>query len=269
MNDVVPRIARQDLSETLPHCHALTLRTSRHVYVGQGIGHLGVLGRELIFKCLGQAAGLGFDDRGRVVRHEPAQTWRGAAGPQVTRAVEGVQPSVVQHRRVPDVVKPGGRDEQIPIGGRQSMGDRFGSLCDCDDVTPTVRVDVEKQRCLGCGGADIDGRGHTTTVRPGRGRTECRRPGAAGARFVEARCLAMGDVRVTRWRRYGHDRLYVNSEQGEQLGWHDLTTGATHVAARDHSSRSVGKSPRWVDAQGSAAATEGELRFSRRHTRLL
>ena len=36
-------------------------------------------------------------------------------------------------------------------------------------------------------------------------------------------------IRVVRWRRYGHDRLYVNADDGQQLGWHDLTKGHTHV----------------------------------------
>ena len=36
-------------------------------------------------------------------------------------------------------------------------------------------------------------------------------------------------IRVVRWRRYGHDRLYVNAADGQQLGWHDLTKGHTHV----------------------------------------
>ena len=30
-------------------------------------------------------------------------------------------------------------------------------------------------------------------------------------------------IRVVRWRRDGHDRLYVNATDGQQLGWHDLT----------------------------------------------
>ena len=69
---------------------------------------------------------------------------------------------------------------------------------------------------------------------------------------------AMGDIRVTRWRRYGHDRLYVNSEQGEQLGWHDLSTGATHVASQDREPDVREAIGRWRDAQ-SAATTPADL----------
>jgi len=35
----------------------------------------------------------------------------------------------------------------------------------------------------------------------------------------------MGELRVTRWRRYGKDRLYVNNEAGQRVGWVDLLTG--------------------------------------------
>ena len=38
---------------------------------------------------------------------------------------------------------------------------------------------------------------------------------------------------MTRWRRYGHDRFYADSEQGEQLGWHDLRSGATLVVTHE------------------------------------
>jgi hypothetical protein len=35
----------------------------------------------------------------------------------------------------------------------------------------------------------------------------------------------MGELLVSRWRRYGKDRLYVSSDGGERIGWVDLTTG--------------------------------------------
>lgn len=42
----------------------------------------------------------------------------------------------------------------------------------------------------------------------------------------------MGDseVVVTRWRRYGHDRLYVSRGTGEKVGWWDLEADAGHPA---------------------------------------
>lgn len=41
------------------------------------------------------------------------------------------------------------------------------------------------------------------------------------------------DATVTRWQRFGRDRLYVTAPDGASLGWHDLVTGATHYATAD------------------------------------
>ncbi|WP_222705355.1 nuclease-related domain-containing protein [Cellulomonas massiliensis] len=38
---------------------------------------------------------------------------------------------------------------------------------------------------------------------------------------------------MTRWQRFGKDRLYVTAPDGSPLGWHDLATGATHYATAD------------------------------------
>src|SRR4051812_2895857 len=37
---------------------------------------------------------------------------------------------------------------------------------------------------------------------------------------------------VTRWRRYGKDRLYVTAVDGTKMGWRDLLTGEDHLDAR-------------------------------------
>ncbi|QBI18864.1 hypothetical protein ER308_04435 [Egibacter rhizosphaerae] len=34
--------------------------------------------------------------------------------------------------------------------------------------------------------------------------------------------FGMSDIEVQRWRRYGHDRLYVDDAHGRRLGWCDL-----------------------------------------------
>jgi hypothetical protein len=41
----------------------------------------------------------------------------------------------------------------------------------------------------------------------------------------------MGDLVVTRWRRYGKDRLYVAGADGTRIGWIDMVTGATTLEA--------------------------------------
>ncbi len=42
------------------------------------------------------------------------------------------------------------------------------------------------------------------------------------------------ELRVTWWRRYGQNRLFVE-EDGERLGWHDLWTGETVIEAPERS----------------------------------
>jgi len=37
-----------------------------------------------------------------------------------------------------------------------------------------------------------------------------------------------GEVTVTRWRRYGKDRLYVTAADGSAVGWHDLVADVAH-----------------------------------------
>lgn len=41
------------------------------------------------------------------------------------------------------------------------------------------------------------------------------------------------NVRVTRWRRYGNDRLYVEFADGQRVGWWDLTTDEPHAESSD------------------------------------
>jgi hypothetical protein len=40
-------------------------------------------------------------------------------------------------------------------------------------------------------------------------------------------------VSVTRWRRYGKDRLYVEAWEGEKIGWWDLLTDEAHPSSPD------------------------------------
>lgn len=43
----------------------------------------------------------------------------------------------------------------------------------------------------------------------------------------------MSSPTVTRWRRYGKDRLYVTNAAGAKVGWFDLLTGRAHPEAAD------------------------------------
>lgn len=38
---------------------------------------------------------------------------------------------------------------------------------------------------------------------------------------------------VARWRRFGHDRLYVTGASGRKIGWRDLVTGEDHLVEPD------------------------------------
>jgi hypothetical protein len=38
---------------------------------------------------------------------------------------------------------------------------------------------------------------------------------------------------VARWRRYGHDRLYVTGADGSKIGWRDVLTGEDHLVEPD------------------------------------
>ena len=42
--------------------------------------------------------------------------------------------------------------------------------------------------------------------------------------------MSESQVSVTRWKRFGHDRLYVRDAQEQTLGWWDLTTEEAHPA---------------------------------------
>jgi hypothetical protein len=52
----------------------------------------------------------------------------------------------------------------------------------------------------------------------------------------------MSELTVKRWRRYGKDRLYVNTAQGARVGWVDLVSGETVVeieALREDFTRAI------------------------------
>jgi hypothetical protein len=53
----------------------------------------------------------------------------------------------------------------------------------------------------------------------------------------------MGDLQVLRWRKYGKDRLYVNDEAGQRIGWVDLLTGQVTIEQPDKPMPSMRLSP--------------------------
>lgn len=42
------------------------------------------------------------------------------------------------------------------------------------------------------------------------------------------------ELHVTRWKRYGHDRLYANLPDGAAVGWADVATGDITVLRAEY-----------------------------------
>lgn len=42
------------------------------------------------------------------------------------------------------------------------------------------------------------------------------------------------ELHVTRWKRYGHDRLYANLPDGTAVGWADVRTGDITVLVAEY-----------------------------------
>jgi hypothetical protein len=44
----------------------------------------------------------------------------------------------------------------------------------------------------------------------------------------------VSELRVSVWKRYGHDRLYVNLPNGQKVAWFDCRSGKLHLLAEEH-----------------------------------
>ena len=65
-------------------------------------------------------------------------------------------------------------------------------------------------------------------------------------------------MQVTRWRRYGKDRLYVRDDQGADVGWWDLATDEGHPAAPDLAAALGAAVEAWRADADAPAAVDGE-----------
>jgi hypothetical protein len=129
---------------------------------------------------------------------------------------------------------------------------------------PQLRLKKAKTRAPGgvrpTRGGPSDGGGAWSSL-SGR----CRPMGWVGLQCPRiSRRLAVGDVSVRRWRRYGRDRLYVTDAGGRSLGWHDLVTGETHVAVADAATDVAAAVSEWRAAGGMASVTVAESEPARR-----
>jgi len=62
------------------------------------------------------------------------------------------------------------------------------------------------------------------------------------------------DATVTRWQRFGRDRLYVTTPDGAPLGWHDLVSGRTHYETADGAAVLDATVARWRESHGLPAS---------------
>lgn len=60
---------------------------------------------------------------------------------------------------------------------------------------------------------------------------------------------------VNRWRRYGKDRLYVETLDGQKLGWWDLTTEEGHPESPEHADALARVRARWTSERPVIDAT--------------
>lgn len=71
----------------------------------------------------------------------------------------------------------------------------------------------------------------------------------------------MAEATVRQWRRFGHDRLYVNQRDGVELGWFDLGSEAAHPARPEHLDTLLEAVARWraPDEEPTQEADAGDL----------
>lgn len=52
--------------------------------------------------------------------------------------------------------------------------------------------------------------------------------------------VVMGSLKVVRWKRHGHDRLYVNLPDGIAVAWMDCRTGKIEILDERHRREALG-----------------------------
>ena len=68
----------------------------------------------------------------------------------------------------------------------------------------------------------------------------------------------VGDTGVMRWRRYGQDRLYVATDQGDKLGWYDLITGGVHLERPELGAAFTAAVNNWLVTNGRSPFPDAE-----------
>jgi hypothetical protein len=58
---------------------------------------------------------------------------------------------------------------------------------------------------------------------------------------------------MNRWRRYGNDRLYVETTDGLKVGWWDLSTDEAHPESPEHRDALVAAVDGWKTSRATAS----------------
>ena len=67
---------------------------------------------------------------------------------------------------------------------------------------------------------------------------------------------AVPNLTVTRWKRYGKDRLYVTGVEGRSIGWWDLLAMQGHPESADLASALDGAVSTWLAMAGKTTGVE-------------
>ncbi len=65
---------------------------------------------------------------------------------------------------------------------------------------------------------------------------------------------SLSGLQISAWKRYGHDRLYVNRADGEKIAWYDRKTGEFHLLVENHADAALEALAPYVTGVSTEAA---------------
>lgn len=73
-------------------------------------------------------------------------------------------------------------------------------------------------------------------------------------RAPDVEAMTLPQLTLTRWRKYGKDRLYATTADGTKIGWWDLAAGECHPASPEHAPTIAAAVRKWRAINGVDAA---------------
>lgn len=144
MHDVAAAVPHQNLAQPLLDSDTTTIRVGRDIAVGQSVQQFPLRQSKFIAK-LWDVPFVGLNDRSGVMRDQPAHHVVGSKDvPQIAGAIERMEPSRSQHRRVSDVVKPGSHLYDLRLLS-QNAAQFKGSITNPLRMRPTARQLLAKE----------------------------------------------------------------------------------------------------------------------------